>query len=76
MQYDVRLLASGALADGVQMWGKTPTDLWDWSALKSKIAEHGLRNSLLVAPMPTASTSQILGNNECFESVRTRRCES
>lgn len=40
---------------------------WDWAALKAKIATHGVRNSLLVAPMPTASTSQILGNNECFE---------
>lgn len=49
------------------MWNVTPTDLWDWDSLKEKIAEHGVRNSLLVAPMPTASTSQILGNNECFE---------
>ncbi|KAF7194695.1 Ribonucleoside-diphosphate reductase large chain [Pseudocercospora fuligena] len=49
------------------MWGVTPTDLWDWTALKAKIAEHGVRNSLLVAPMPTASTSQIMGFNECFE---------
>ncbi|KAF2809595.1 uncharacterized protein BDZ99DRAFT_417613 [Mytilinidion resinicola] len=49
------------------MWNVTPTDLWDWSELKEKIAKHGVRNSLLVAPMPTASTSQILGNNECFE---------
>ncbi|KKK13908.1 ribonucleotide reductase large subunit Rnr1 [Aspergillus ochraceoroseus] len=49
------------------MWDRTPTDLWDWSALKAKIAQTGVRNSLLVAPMPTASTSQILGFNECFE---------
>ncbi|KAF2166754.1 hypothetical protein M409DRAFT_22808 [Zasmidium cellare ATCC 36951] len=49
------------------MWGVTPTDLWDWDALKAKIAQHGVRNSLLVAPMPTASTSQIMGFNECFE---------
>lgn len=49
------------------MWDKTPTDLWDWSSLKAEIAKHGVRNSLLVAPMPTASTSQILGFNECFE---------
>ncbi|KAF2142644.1 uncharacterized protein K452DRAFT_270465 [Aplosporella prunicola CBS 121167] len=49
------------------MWEKTPTELWDWTALKAEIAEHGTRNSLLVAPMPTASTSQILGFNECFE---------
>lgn len=49
------------------LWGVTPTDLWDWSELKAKVAKHGLRNSLLCAPMPTASTSQILGFNECFE---------
>lgn len=49
------------------MWNVTPTDLWDWSSLKDQIKENGVRNSLLVAPMPTASTSQILGNNECFE---------
>ncbi|KAF3168249.1 ribonucleotide-diphosphate reductase subunit rnr1 [Orbilia oligospora] len=49
------------------MWNVTPTDLWDWDELKAKIAKHGMRNSLLVAPMPTASTSQILGFNECFE---------
>jgi ribonucleoside-diphosphate reductase alpha chain len=41
---------------------------WDWGSLKEEIVEHGMRNSLLVAPMPTASTSQILGNNECFEA--------
>jgi len=49
------------------MWGVTPTDRWDWADLKKKIKKHGVRNSLLLAPMPTASTSQILGNNECFE---------
>lgn len=49
------------------LWNKKPTELWDWDTLKQKMAKHGLRNSLLVAPMPTASTSQILGNNECFE---------
>ncbi|KKY20671.1 putative ribonucleotide reductase large subunit [Phaeomoniella chlamydospora] len=49
------------------MWNVKPTDLWDWESLKADIAKHGIRNSLLVAPMPTASTSQILGNNECFE---------
>lgn len=49
------------------MWGVTPSDRWDWGALKAKIATYGVRNSLLVAPMPTASTAQILGNNECFE---------
>ncbi|KAK7681598.1 ribonucleoside reductase large subunit Cdc22 [Cerrena zonata] len=59
------------------MWGVTPTDLWDWTSLKAKVAQSGLRNSLLVAPMPTASTSQILGFNECFEpytsNIYTRR---
>lgn len=49
------------------LWGVTPTDLWDWDTLKANMKKHGLRNSLLVAPMPTASTSQILGYNECFE---------
>mmetsp|Transcript_167265 Transcript_167265/g.296170 ORF Transcript_167265/g.296170 Transcript_167265/m.296170 type:complete len:815 (-) Transcript_167265:268-2712(-) len=50
------------------LWGKTPkSGRWDWAGLKAKIAKHGLRNSLLVAPMPTASTAQILGNNESFE---------
>lgn len=49
------------------MWTTTPSDRYDWTSLKSSIMKHGLRNSLLVAPMPTASTSQILGFNECFE---------
>ena len=59
------------------MWGVTPSDRWDWARLKTDIQEHGIRNSLLLAPMPTASTSQILGNNECFEpytsNIYTRR---
>ncbi|RYO83611.1 hypothetical protein DL766_006460 [Monosporascus sp. MC13-8B] len=49
------------------MWNVTPSDLWDWATLKEQIKQNGVRNSLLMAPMPTASTSQILGNNECFE---------
>ena len=49
------------------MWGVQPSDRWEWDVLKEEIKAHGLRNSLLLAPMPTASTSQILGNNECFE---------
>lgn len=49
------------------LWDRKPTELWNWDDLKQKLAKHGMRNSLLVAPMPTASTSQILGNNECFE---------
>lgn len=49
------------------MWGVKPSERYDWTALKDNIMKYGLRNSLLVAPMPTASTSQILGNNECFE---------
>ncbi|XP_071489647.1 ribonucleoside-diphosphate reductase large subunit-like [Diadema antillarum] len=59
------------------MWGVTPTDLQDWATLKADIAKHGLRNSLLLAPMPTASTAQILGNNESIEpytsNIYTRR---
>eukprot|EP01124_Arcella_intermedia_P018631 TRINITY_DN2569_c0_g1_i1.p1 TRINITY_DN2569_c0_g1~~TRINITY_DN2569_c0_g1_i1.p1 ORF type:complete len:812 (-),score=191.45 TRINITY_DN2569_c0_g1_i1:63-2456(-) len=49
------------------MWGVTPITSWDWNGLRKKVVTHGMRNSLLVAPMPTATTSQILGNNECFE---------
>jgi len=57
-------------AEGIlqfDMWSTTPSDRYDWTTLKESIKTHGLRNSLLVAPMPTASTSQILGFNECFE---------
>ncbi len=49
------------------MWGVKPSDRWDWEGLRQNILKHGVKNSLLLAPMPTASTSQILGNNECFE---------
>lgn len=59
------------------MWDVTPSDRWEWDVLKEEVKEHGVRNSLLLAPMPTASTAQILGNNECFEpytsNVYTRR---
>jgi ribonucleoside-diphosphate reductase alpha subunit len=60
------------------MWGVTPkSGRWNWEQLKQEVKKHGARNSLLVAPMPTASTSQILGNNECFEpytsNIYTRR---
>ena len=62
------------------MWGVKDEELsgrWDWGKLRKSIKKHGVRNSLLVAPMPTASTSQILGNNECFEpytsNIYTRR---
>ncbi|MBK8110208.1 MAG: ribonucleoside-diphosphate reductase subunit alpha [Saprospiraceae bacterium] len=59
------------------MWGVTPSTRYDWDGLKARIKEKGIRNSLLLAPMPTASTSQILGNNECFEpytsNLYTRR---
>ncbi len=59
------------------MWGVTPTDRWEWDILKQEVKKHGVRNSLLLAPMPTASTAQILGNNECFEpytsNIYTRR---
>lgn len=54
------------------MWGVTPdSGRWDWPALKKEVKKHGVRNSLLMAPMPTASTSQILGNNETFEPYTT-----
>ncbi len=54
------------------MWGVTPdSGRWDWNELKREVKKHGVRNSLLLAPMPTASTSQILGNNECFEPYTT-----
>lgn len=60
------------------MWDVTPSSgRWNWNELKEKVKKHGVRNSLLMAPMPTASTSQILGNNECFEpytsNIYTRR---
>lgn len=62
------------------LWGLKDSDLsgrWDWESLRKEVLEHGVRNSLLVAPMPTASTSQILGNNEAFEpytsNIYTRR---
>jgi len=62
------------------MWGIEDKDLsgrWDWTSLRKDIKKYGVRNSLLMAPMPTASTSQILGNNECFEpytsNIYTRR---
>ena len=62
------------------MWNVSEDDLsgrWDWEKLRKNVMKHGVRNSLLVAPMPTASTSQILGNNEAFEpytsNIYTRR---
>ena len=60
------------------MWGVNPkSGRWDWTDLKRRVKKNGVRNSLLMAPMPTASTSQILGNNECFEpytsNIYTRR---
>jgi len=59
------------------MWNVEPGDRWDWESLREEVKQFGIRNSLLVAPMPTASTSQILGNNECFEpytsNIYTRR---
>jgi ribonucleoside-diphosphate reductase alpha chain len=59
------------------LWNEKPSSRWDWDALRAEIQQYGVRNSLLVAPMPTASTSQILGNNECFEpytsNIYTRR---
>jgi len=59
------------------LWGVQTTDLWEWDVLREEIKKYGVRNSLLLAPMPTASTSQILGNNECIEpytsNIYTRR---
>jgi ribonucleoside-diphosphate reductase alpha chain len=59
------------------MWNVKPSDRWEWDVLREEVMEHGVRNSLLLAPMPTASTAQILGNNECFEpytaNIYTRR---
>lgn len=72
--------AGSPVSQGVfqyDMWGVTPSDRWDWKSLKEEVKKHGVRNSLLLAPMPTASTAQILGNNECFEpytsNIYTRR---
>lgn len=59
------------------MWNVNPSGRWEWDILREEVKKHGVRNSLLLAPMPTASTSQILGNNECFEpytsNIYTRR---
>ncbi len=59
------------------MWNVSPSSRWEWDLLKEEVVKHGVRNSLLLAPMPTASTAQILGNNECFEpytsNIYTRR---
>lgn len=63
--YDGSPVSKGILQP--DMWGVTPSCRWNWDALRKMISKNGVRNSLLVAPMPTASTSQILGNNECFE---------
>lgn len=73
--------AGSPISQGIfqfDMWNVTPeSGRWNWEELREKVKKHGVRNSLLVAPMPTASTSQILGNNECFEpytsNIYTRR---
>lgn len=72
--------AGSPLSKGIfqfDMWGETPSNRWNWDTLRQEVKQYGVRNSLLVAPMPTASTSQILGNNECFEpytsNIYTRR---
>ncbi|MEO1654573.1 MAG: ribonucleoside-diphosphate reductase subunit alpha, partial [Bacteroidota bacterium] len=73
--------AGSPISQGIfqfDMWEVPPaSDRWDWEGLRAKVKKEGVRNSLLLAPMPTASTSQILGNNECFEpytsNVYTRR---
>lgn len=67
--------AGSPISQGIfqfDMWGVLPqSNRWDWEGLRQEILQHGVRNSLLIAPMPTASTSQILGNNECFEPFTT-----
>ncbi len=72
--------AGSPISQGIlqpDMWGVRPSDRWEWDALRAEIRQYGVRNSLLLAPMPTASTAQILGNNECFEpytsNLYTRR---
>ena len=72
--------AGSPLSKGIfqfDMWNITPTDRYNWSKLRENIMLHGVKNSLCIAPMPTASTSQILSNNECFEpftsNIYTRR---
>jgi ribonucleoside-diphosphate reductase alpha chain len=72
--------AGSPVSQGVfqyDMWGVTPSSRWEWDVLKEEVMQYGVRNSLLLAPMPTASTAQILGNNECFEpytsNIYTRR---
>ncbi|EFA02203.1 ribonucleoside-diphosphate reductase large subunit [Tribolium castaneum] len=76
--YDGSPLSQGRLQ--YDMWGVEPTKLWDWVALKQRIAKHGVRNSLLVALIPTISTAQILGNNQSIEpylsNVQVRRVNS
>ena len=73
-------IAGSPVSKGIfqfDMWNVKPTNRWEWDVLREEVKEHGVRNSLLVAPMPTASTAQILGNNECFEpytsNIYTRR---
>jgi len=72
--------AGSPISQGIfqqDMWNVTPSSRWEWDVLREEIKKHGVRNSLMLAPMPTASTSQILGNNECFEpytsNIYTRR---
>lgn len=72
--------AGSPISKGVfqhDMWNVKPSNRWEWDVLREEILKYGVRNSLLLAPMPTASTSQILGNNECFEpytsNIYTRR---
>lgn len=63
--YDNSPISKGVLQ--YDLWGVKPSKRWNWDDLKRRINRYGVRNSLMVAPMPTASTAQILGNNECFE---------
>ncbi len=65
--YEGSLMSKGKLQ--FDLWGVTPSDLWDWEALRAKVSQYGVRNSLLMALMPTASTAQIMGNTESFEPI-------
>ncbi|MEY3342980.1 MAG: hypothetical protein RL090_664 [Bacteroidota bacterium] len=80
MEGPYQTYAGSPVSQGIfqfDMWGVTPSSRWEWDVLREEVMKHGVRNSLLLAPMPTASTSQILGNNECFEpytsNIYTRR---
>lgn len=65
--YEGSMISKGKLQ--MDLWGVTPSDMWDWDVLRNNIKQYGVRNSLLMALMPTASTAQIMGNTESFEPI-------